>query len=188
MEWFSGAKRLEGWRNLMRLVLGPACAVVAGVVGVFAIAAPASAVTANLVETNVVNVYSNTCLDNYHDQLVNDNKVQGWACNGSNARFWTFVKVGGTTASPIFEIELAGTSFCLDNYHGIAASGNPVELFSCNGSAPQLWQGRGGSLVSGNGGGAYCLDLDHGNAANGTKVQIYACNGTDPQLWDYAWQ
>lgn len=170
-------------RHPGRTGFGLACVTAIAVGASFIATVPANAA----VDTNVVNFASGTCLDNYHDQLANYNEVYGWGCNETNAQTWTFYRVGGSSQSPIFEIELAGTGFCLDNYHSIAKSGNPVDIYECDGSAAQLWQRRSGTLVSGNGGGAYCLDLYHGNSANKTTVQIYACNGTDAQLWDYAY-
>jgi hypothetical protein len=96
------------------------------------------------VDTTVVNVASDTCLDNYHDQLANYNEVYGWECNQTNAQTWTFYRVGGSSQSPIFEIELTSTGFCLDNYHSTAKSGNPVDIYECNGPVAQLWQGGAG--------------------------------------------
>ena len=178
------------FRHPGRTGFGLACVTAIAVGASFMATVPANAAvdtTNAAVDTTVVNVASDTCLDNYHDQLANYNEVYGWECNETNAQTWTFYKVGGSSQSPIFEIELTDTGFCLDNYHSIAKSGNPVDIYECDGSAAQLWQGRGESLISGNGGGAYCLDLYHGNSANMTRVQIYACNGTDAQLWYYGY-
>ncbi|WP_436761347.1 ricin-type beta-trefoil lectin domain protein [Streptosporangium sp. V21-05] len=70
---------------------------------------------------------------------------------------------------------------CLDNRQANTANGNPVQVWSCNGSGAQQWTvaGAGNTLrVQGK-----CLDVNGGATANGTSVSLYDCNGTGAQVW-----
>src|SRR6185312_13205508 len=68
---------------------------------------------------------------------------------------------------------------CLDDKSAGTADKNPVDVYTCNGTAAQTWTLSGGNLlVLGK-----CLGPTGGGTANGTVVDIYTCNGTAAQLW-----
>ncbi|MEY9848906.1 ricin-type beta-trefoil lectin domain protein [Streptacidiphilus sp. MAP5-3] len=69
---------------------------------------------------------------------------------------------------------------CLDDRSASTANFNPVQVYTCNGSAAQQWTvGSGNTLqVLGK-----CLDVNSGGTANGTTVDLYDCNGTGAQVW-----
>ena len=69
---------------------------------------------------------------------------------------------------------------CVDDYHGGTRNGNPIDLYSCNGSAAQRWVASKGLLhVEGK-----CLS-DTGSGGNGTKVELYTCTGAANQTWTH---
>lgn len=69
---------------------------------------------------------------------------------------------------------------CVDDFHGGKRNGNPIVLYSCNGSAAQRWVGSHGLLhVLGK-----CLS-DTGSGGNGTKVELYTCTGAANQTWSH---
>ena len=70
---------------------------------------------------------------------------------------------------------------CLDDRSASTANFNPVQVYTCNGSAAQQWTvASDGSLqVLGK-----CLDIDAAGTANGTLVDLYDCNGTGAQTWE----
>ncbi|MGW1254927.1 ricin-type beta-trefoil lectin domain protein [Streptomyces sp. NPDC002513] len=70
---------------------------------------------------------------------------------------------------------------CLDDRSASTANGNPIQVYTCNGSNAQTWtvNDSGHTLqVLGK-----CLDVPGGGTANGIKVQLYDCNGTGSQVW-----
>ena len=80
-----------------------------------------------------------------------------------------------TTSGPITGYE----GLCLDDESAGTADKNPVDVYTCNGTAAQTWTLSGGNLlVLGK-----CLGPTGGGTANGTVVDIYTCNGTAAQLW-----
>ena len=68
---------------------------------------------------------------------------------------------------------------CLDDKSAGTANKNPVDVYTCNGTAAQTWTLSGGNLlVFGK-----CLGPTGGGTADGTVVDIYTCNGSAAQLW-----
>ena len=70
---------------------------------------------------------------------------------------------------------------CLDDRSGSTANFNPVQVYTCNGSAAQQWTVvQAGSTLHVLG---KCLDVNGAGTANGTLVDLYDCNGTGSQVW-----
>jgi predicted alpha-1,2-mannosidase len=69
---------------------------------------------------------------------------------------------------------------CVDDLNSVTTNGNPVDLYTCNGTGAQQWTvGTDGTLKVLGG----CLDVTGSGTADGTKVQWYGCNGTGAQTW-----
>jgi hypothetical protein len=70
---------------------------------------------------------------------------------------------------------------CVDDWHSGTANGNPIDLFSCNGTAAQRWvfAPSGQLQVLGR-----CLD-DTAWGGNGTKLELFTCNGGANQKWTH---
>ncbi|WP_433790065.1 PQQ-dependent sugar dehydrogenase [Actinoplanes sp. CA-252034] len=82
-----------------------------------------------------------------------------------------------TRTGPV--VGLAGK--CLDISGGGTADGTKIQLYTCNGSAAQVWSING--QVWRNPQSGKCLDVAGGATANGTKAQLWTCNGTAAQNW-----
>ncbi|GAA3770810.1 ricin-type beta-trefoil lectin domain protein [Streptomyces chiangmaiensis] len=70
---------------------------------------------------------------------------------------------------------------CLDDRAASTANGNPIQVYTCNGTNAQNWTVNDADhtlQVLGK-----CLDVPGGGTANGIKVQLYDCNGTGAQVW-----
>jgi chitinase len=69
---------------------------------------------------------------------------------------------------------------CLDDASASTANFNPIDVYTCNGTAAQSWTvGAGNTLqVLGK-----CMDINAAGTANGTLVDLYDCNGTGAQTW-----
>jgi len=70
---------------------------------------------------------------------------------------------------------------CLDDRASSASNGNPVQVYTCNGTGAQQWTyvEAGTTLhVLGK-----CLDIPGGATAQGTKLQIWDCNNTGAQVF-----
>jgi glucose/arabinose dehydrogenase len=90
-----------------------------------------------------------------------------------------FTLTATTTARTGPVVGLAGK--CLDISGGGTADGTKIQLYTCNGSAAQVWTVNG--QVWRNPQSGKCLDVAGGATANGTKVQLWTCNGTGAQNW-----
>jgi Ricin-type beta-trefoil lectin domain len=70
---------------------------------------------------------------------------------------------------------------CLDDRSASTAEFNPIQVYTCNGTAAQDWTVASGNTLQVLG---MCLDVDAAGTANGTLVDLYTCNGTAAQVWD----
>jgi hypothetical protein len=72
-------------------------------------------------------------------------------------------------------------SLCIDDRAASTANFNPVQVYTCNGTAAQQWTVvQAGSTLHVLG---KCLDINGGGTANGTTVDLYDCNGTAAQVF-----
>lgn len=72
------------------------------------------------------------------------------------------------------------TGKCVDVKNNIPISGNPVQLWGCNGTAGQQWTVATDGTIRAFG---KCLDIAGNGAADFTKVQLWDCNGVGGQQW-----
>ena len=84
---------------------------------------------------------------------------------------------GGTTG------QITGyQGLCLDDRSASTADANPIQVYTCNGTAAQQWTVETNSTLQTLG---KCLDVAGAGTANGTLVQLYTCNGTAAQTWTH---
>jgi hypothetical protein len=70
---------------------------------------------------------------------------------------------------------------CLDDRASSTANGNPIQIYTCNGTGAQQWTFvEAGSTLHVLG---KCLDISGGGTANGTKLQLWDCNNTGAQVF-----
>jgi hypothetical protein len=70
---------------------------------------------------------------------------------------------------------------CLDDRSASTADYNPIQVYTCNGTAAQQWTFvQAGTTLHVLG---KCLDVDAGGTADGTPVDLYDCNNTGAQVW-----
>jgi hypothetical protein len=89
---------------------------------------------------------------------------------------------GGGGTPPPNGAQITGYGgLCLDDRSASTANFNPVQVYTCNGSAAQQWSVvQAGSTLHVLG---KCLDVNGGGTANGTKVDLYDCNNTGSQVF-----
>ncbi len=88
---------------------------------------------------------------------------------------------GGTTPPPGSGPITGYAGLCLDDRSASTANFNPVQVYTCNGTAAQQWTvvTAGSTLhVLGK-----CLDINGGGTADGTTVDLYDCNNTAAQVF-----
>ncbi|MFB8044423.1 ricin-type beta-trefoil lectin domain protein [Streptomyces hydrogenans] len=68
---------------------------------------------------------------------------------------------------------------CADNHAGGTSPSNPIVIWDCNGSTPQLWSYDASKKALKVMGG--CLDVTGGATAAGSTLGYYACNGSPAQ-------
>jgi glycosyl hydrolase family 12/ricin-type beta-trefoil lectin protein len=91
------------------------------------------------------------------------------------------VSIGGGTTPPPGSGPITGyEGLCVDDRGASTAEYNPVQVYTCNGTAAQDWTVAAGNTLQVLG---MCLDVDGGGTANGTTVDLYSCNGTGAQVW-----
>ncbi len=105
--------------------------------------------------------------------LIDWVRVSGWNNGG-----------GGPTTPPP---PTTGTALkashggrCLDIPAGNASDGVRVQMWECNGQAPQKWTFQSDGTLRGLG---KCLDPAGGALSNGTPIQIANCSGNPVQRW-----
>lgn len=98
--------------------------------------------------------------------------------SGSASFAWTVSPARDTGPSGPIRLDLAGK--CLNDVGNSTNNGNPLDIWTCNGSTSQHWTlVQDGTLrIHGK-----CLDVLHGGTGNGTKVDLYSCNSTGSQHW-----
>jgi Ricin-type beta-trefoil lectin domain len=69
---------------------------------------------------------------------------------------------------------------CIDDRSASTALFNPVQVYTCNGTAAQQWTVGSGNTLQVLG---LCMDVDAAGTANGTTIDLYTCNGTAAQVW-----
>ena len=70
---------------------------------------------------------------------------------------------------------------CIDDRSASTANFNPVQVYTCNGTAAQQWTVvQAGSTLQVLG---KCMDINGGGTADGTTVDLYDCNGTAAQVF-----
>ncbi|MFF7335041.1 glycoside hydrolase family 3 C-terminal domain-containing protein [Streptomyces sp. NPDC008150] len=101
--------------------------------------------------------------------------TDGTGAAGRTTFVWTTTPTART--GPV--VSGLSSSLCLDDKAADTADGNPITIYTCNGSAAQQWTVSGDTLqVLGK-----CLDITAAGTANKTPVQLYTCNGTGAQVW-----
>ena len=74
----------------------------------------------------------------------------------------------------------AGTGLCIDDRDSNVSDGNPIQIYTCNGSDTQELTIAPDRTIRTLG---KCMDVTHGGTRSGTLVDLYQCNGTGAQEW-----
>jgi hypothetical protein len=110
---------------------------------------------------------------------------QGWGGSGNG---WINLDVFYAAAAvPMNEAERAAQTVtleglgekCMEVAGGFTASGTPVQLYDCNGTASQVWKLYPSGEIRGLAN--KCLDVRGGQTANRTPLQLFDCNGSASQ-------
>jgi hypothetical protein len=118
--------------------------------------------------------YDSKCADDTGNSSKLRAVVQIWTCSkGTRAQVWRY-SAG----------ELIHNGLCLDD-KGNAGSGGKLILYTCQGSADELWV----HIVANNEfqikahGFTLCLDDPGYSKKNGTQLMVYTCHDTPNQKW-----
>jgi hypothetical protein len=75
-----------------------------------------------------------------------------------------------------------GSNLCIDDRSASTANGNPIQIYTCNGTSAQDWTvAQAGSTLQVLG---KCMDVVSGGTADGSLVDLYDCNNTGAQVWE----
>ena len=130
----------------------------------------------------LLNPQSGLCLTDPSDSTATGTQVQIQTCSAASDQVWTSEagssSGGGTGATgPITGYE----GLCVDDRSASTADYNPIQVYTCNGTAAQSWTVESNNSLEVLG---MCMDVDAGGTANGTVVDLYSCNGTGAQVWE----
>jgi hypothetical protein len=91
---------------------------------------------------------------------------------------WTVTAAADSGPNGPVRLNLGGK--CLDDTGNSSANGNKVQMWTCNGGAPQKWTyAKDGTFrIHGK-----CLDVIGKGTSSGTGVQIWSCTGAGNQQW-----
>ena len=82
------------------------------------------------------------------------------------------------------EVHAVGASRCLSVNGSVTTPGTQLQIWSCSGSANQIWTHTASNqLTVYSGGNQMCLDAYAKGTTAGTKAVIYQCNGGANQQW-----
>jgi hypothetical protein len=117
--------------------------------------------------------FDGTCVDDSGNSSSIRAKVVIWTCNNADqAQSWAY-----------YGSELHHNNLCI-NAKGNGKSGSRVILWTCNGSANEIWIHRSnGEYVEKANGYKLCLDDPGYSTRNGTQLMVYACHNSPNQHW-----
>jgi ricin-type beta-trefoil lectin protein len=132
-----------------------------------------SASSAPPASAGLVRGYGGKCLNDAGGSAADRAKIQIWSCHQSSAaEQWTYSKD-----------ELARKSMCV-NAKGTAKNGAPVILWSCTGTANELWIHQSdGEYVLKAGNSKLCLTDPGHSTQNGTQLTVTTCTNAADQHW-----
>jgi hypothetical protein len=117
--------------------------------------------------------FSGKCIDDAGNSSSVRAKIQIWSCN-------SFDVAQGLTYS---KSELKHNNLCL-NAKGNGKSGSKIILWTCNGSANEIWTHKSnGEFVEKANGSKLCLNDPGYSTKNGTQLIVWACNNAPNEHW-----
>jgi predicted alpha-1,2-mannosidase len=92
---------------------------------------------------------------------------------------------GGNTVAPPDPrtgavVSGVSSSLCVDDAGSVTTDGNPVQIYTCNGTDAQNWSIAPDGTIRTLG---KCLDVADSGTTSGTLIDLYTCNGTGAQQW-----
>jgi Ricin-type beta-trefoil lectin domain len=117
--------------------------------------------------------FDGKCLDDFGNKSAKRTKIGIWSCSSTDAaQGWTYSSD---------ELKIHG--LCL-NAKGNGKSGSKTILWSCNGSANEIWIHKSNQEYELKANGyKLCLDDPGYSIKNGTQLMVYACNNGPNQHW-----
>ena len=117
--------------------------------------------------------FRDKCIDDAGNSSSVRAKIQIWSCN-------SFDKAQGLTYS---RSELKHNNLCL-NAKGNGKIGSKIILWTCNGSANEIWTHKSnGEFVEKANGSKLCLNDPGYSTKNGTQLIVWTCNNASNEHW-----
>jgi hypothetical protein len=116
--------------------------------------------------TGTIRARNNLCLDLNGGVAADDNHIQVYECNGTDAQRWT--------------LATDGTLGVLDKC-AFATGDATVHIVTCDGRTPAQWRTSGQTVV--NAANGFCLTDPSNGAGSGTAVTVTSCSGAPNQSW-----
>ncbi len=117
--------------------------------------------------------FAGKCIDDAGNSSSLRAKIQIWSCDSFDA-------AQGLTYT---NSELKHNNLCL-NAKGNGKSGSKIILWTCNGSANEIWTHKSnGEFVEKANGSTLCLNDPGYSTKNGTQLIVWACNNAPNEHW-----
>jgi len=116
--------------------------------------------------TGIIGAQRGLCLDLNGGVPADDNHVQVFDCNGTDAQRWTLATDG--------TLRVAGKC-------ALVVGDDTVHIVTCDGRTTARWRVAGSSLV--NAANTQCLTDPAAGTRSGTGVTVTPCSGTPGQSW-----
>jgi triacylglycerol esterase/lipase EstA (alpha/beta hydrolase family) len=118
-------------------------------------------------------------------KIVFDNVSHTGFIHPNYMNAWSVVNLAGDVLGHGSTAITSGVSStkCIDDKGSGTNTGNPIQIWDCNGSGAQIWlhDSPGGKTTFSVLG--LCMDDTSSGTSNGTKIQLYTCNNTGAQQW-----
>jgi hypothetical protein len=141
--------------------------------GASSTASPSASKTSTAPSVHQARGFDGKCLDDFGNKSAKRTKIGIWSCSSTDAaQGWTY---SGD------ELKIHG--MCL-NAKGNGKSGSKTILWSCNGSANEIWIHKSNQEYELKANGyKLCLDDPAYSTKNGTQLSVYRCNNGPNQHW-----
>jgi hypothetical protein len=134
---------------------------------------PSASKTTTAPSVKEVHGFDGKCIDDFGNKSAKRTKVGIWSCSSTDAaQGWTY---SGD------ELKIHG--MCV-NAKGNGKSGSKTILWTCNGSANEIWIHKSNQEYELKANGyKLCLDDSGYSTKNGTQLMVYRCNDGPNQRW-----
>ncbi|GAA5178927.1 hypothetical protein GCM10023322_07260 [Rugosimonospora acidiphila] len=127
----------------------------------------------------LINPNSGRCLDDPSATTTNGTQQVIYNCKGIVNQRWTLPSAVPASAA-VRLVSGVPSNLCANDSGGKATDGNPIQIWTCNGTSAQTFSVKSDGTIRVAG---VCVDVKASGKTPDTPVQAHSCNGTGAQQW-----